>query len=219
MDDFPRDNALGRFEDLLQKLKDLDHDSPREPFGGMAFEVSPTQYLEFLEMETRSDPGPFDYSCGVLYYKQKTSFIHRRLSNRLKELIWEEIDRKWTRDGTFPSSKLWYCARAEVRNNQEFPTIDMAPDVAVVSSLFGKLQYRWPPLVAEIAYAHRFTRDKLEERYKEYFKVGYVQIVLCLDVFYARDPDRASKTASALDRSAISMWIRDENGDIQTIMG
>jgi hypothetical protein len=85
--------------------------------------------------------------------------------------------------------------------------------------MFGELGDRCPLLVVEIAYAHRFTKDELEARYKEYFKEDLVKVVLCLDVFYARGPDRASKTASALDRSAISMWIRDENGDIQTVMG
>ncbi|EAQ85729.1 predicted protein [Chaetomium globosum CBS 148.51] len=106
MDEFPRDNALGSFEDLLQRLEDLDHDSPREPFGGMAFEVSPTQYLTLLQAEPRGDPDTSDYSCGV--------------------------------------------------------------------------------------------------------------VVFCLDVFYACGLDGASKTASALDRSALSMWIRDKNGGIQT---
>ncbi|KAK3296732.1 uncharacterized protein B0H64DRAFT_107491 [Chaetomium fimeti] len=219
MDRFPRDNALGSFEDLLQQLEELDDDSPREPFGGMAFKASPEQYLELLEMETRRDPGPSDYSCGVVYYKQKTSFIHRHLSVALTNMIAGQIRQKWTRRRAllllFGSC---YCARAEVRDDEESPTVYMAPDVAVLFRMFREPGDRCPPLVVEIAYAHRFTRDQLEARYKEYFKEGRIQVVLCLDVFYARGPDRASKTASALDRSAISMWIRDGNGNIQTVM-
>lgn len=94
----------------------------------------------------------------------------------------------------------------------------MISDLAVSSSMFGKLGNRGAHLVVEIAYGHPFTRDTLEARYKEYFKEDRVQVVLCLDVLYACGPDCASKTASVLDCSAVSMWIRDENGDTQTVM-
>jgi hypothetical protein len=219
MDDFPRDNALGSFEDLLQHLEDLDHDSPREPLRGMAFKASPAQYLTLLQMETRSDPGPSDYSCGVVNYKNKTTSIHLYLSQGLAELMVRQIAQKWAGHSALPPDfGTCFSSPTEVRDKLESPTVNMAPDVAIFSGMFGELGNRGPRLVVEIAYAHRFTRDKLEARYKEYFRNDSVQVVLCLDLFYARGPDRASETASALDRSAISMWIRDENGDSQTVM-
>jgi Uma2 family endonuclease len=220
MDDFPRDNALGSFEDLLQLLEDLEPDSPREPLGGMAFRVSPEEYLTLFEMEALSDQGPSDYSCGVVYYKNKTSHINRQLSDALTDWITGEIDQKWAKNKTLPPLLgSCYSGRAVVTDNQQSPTVDMAADVAISSRMFGRPGNRCPSLVVEIAYAHRFTRDKLEARYKEYFKEDRIQVVLCLDVLYARGPDCASKSASVLDCSAISMWIRNENGDIQTVMG
>ncbi|KAK3364368.1 hypothetical protein B0T25DRAFT_587677 [Lasiosphaeria hispida] len=107
--ELPRDNCLGSFQDLLQLLEDLNENSPREPFAGMAFSVSPVQYLTLLQMESRGNPGPSDYSCGIL-------------------------------------------------------------------------------------------------------------VVICLDIYYARGVDRAKKTAEAPEHSAISMWVKDKDGNVQTVM-
>ncbi|KAK3346028.1 hypothetical protein B0T25DRAFT_592374 [Lasiosphaeria hispida] len=121
--ELPRDNCLGSFQDLLQLLEDLDENSSREPLAGMAFSVSPAQYLTLLQMEFRGNPGPSDYSCRILYYKKKTTHIHRRLV-----------------------------------------------------------------------------------------------VVICCDIHYARGVDRAKKTAEAPERSAISMWVKDKDGNVQTVM-
>ena len=104
MDEFPRDNALGSFEDLLQRLEDLNHDSPREPFGGMAFEVSPTQYLTLLQAEPRGDPDTSDYSCGVVYYKKKSTQIHLDLSDLFSDLIMNQTQEKWAGHDALPPS-------------------------------------------------------------------------------------------------------------------
>ena len=78
----PRDDILadpftpGSFQDLMELLEELDHDSPPGPLAGMAFFVSPAQYLTILQMELPC-PGPSDYSCSILYYKSRTSWIHR----------------------------------------------------------------------------------------------------------------------------------------------
>lgn len=98
MDGFPRDNALGSFEDLLRLLEDLEPDAPREPLGGMAFKVSPEEYLELFEIGTLSDQGPSNYSCGVVYYKKKRNFINCELTNALAEMITREALQKWNRN-------------------------------------------------------------------------------------------------------------------------
>jgi hypothetical protein len=67
------------FQDLVELLEELDHNSPREPLAGMAFTVSPAKYLTILQMDLPCDVGPSEYSCNILYYKSKTSFIHRFL--------------------------------------------------------------------------------------------------------------------------------------------
>ncbi|KAK0654951.1 hypothetical protein B0T16DRAFT_298694, partial [Cercophora newfieldiana] len=69
----------GSFEDLVELLEELRHDSPREPLAGMAFTVLPAQYLRLLQMDLPCDVGASDYSANILYYKSKTSFIHRHL--------------------------------------------------------------------------------------------------------------------------------------------
>lgn len=84
------------FQILLRLLKNLNSSSPREPLGGQAFTVSPAQYRTLLKMELRGNPGPSDYSCGVVYYKKKTTYIHRHLSALLSYLICDEAGQKWT---------------------------------------------------------------------------------------------------------------------------
>jgi len=68
------DDALapGSFQHLMERLEALDHDPPREPLAGIAFFVSPTEYLTILQSE-RPLPSPSDYSCDILYFKSKTS--------------------------------------------------------------------------------------------------------------------------------------------------
>ncbi|KAK3364334.1 hypothetical protein B0T25DRAFT_61260 [Lasiosphaeria hispida] len=214
-------DRLGSFQDLVRLLKNLNSNSPREPFGGRVFSVSPAQYRTFLKMELRGNPGPSDYSCGVVYYKKKSTYIHRHLSAFLSYLICEEAAKKWTSHAVVgPLIKVSCPFNAEVRDDYDSPTFDLAPDVAIFFGNDAHFGDMCPSLVAEIAYSHRFTREKLEERYCKYFeeKEGRVKIVICMDLYYGRGEDRAQKTADNLERSAISMWIRDKNGNIQTIM-
>ena len=79
------------FQDLVELLEELDHSSPREPLAGMAFTVSPAQYLTILQMDLPCDVGPSDYSCNILYYKSRTSFIHRSLAFFFARVLHDQI--------------------------------------------------------------------------------------------------------------------------------
>jgi len=211
----------GSFEDLVELLEELRHDSPREPLAGMAFTVSPAQYLTLLQMDLPCDVGASDYSCNILYYKSKTSFIHRLLVfffarvlyDQMMNLSRKNITAKQLLGSAFPFP-------VEVRDDHGTPTVDLTPDVAVHFPKHDTDLFRSPPLVVEVMYAHQFSPDEAEKRYQQYFRAHDrgVKVVVCLCLYYGRGDDRAKKTAEKLEHSAVSMWRMDKNGSIQTVM-
>lgn len=80
-------------------MEELDHGSPREPLAGMAFFVSPTEYLTILQSELPL-PGPSDYSCNILYFKSKTSWIHSVLARFLAHTFHCHIEDAWMKNAT-----------------------------------------------------------------------------------------------------------------------
>jgi len=209
------------FQDLVELLEELDHNSPREPLAGMAFTVSPAQYLTILQMDLPCDVGPSDYSCNVLFHKSKTSFIHRFLAfffaralhDQMMNLSMKKATAKLLLGSAFPFP-------AEVRDNDDTPTVDLTPDVAVHFPKDSTDLFSSPPLVVEVMYAHRFSPEEAEKRYKQYFRANdrSVKVVVCLRLYYGRGVDHAKKTAEKLECSAVSMWRMDKNGNIQTVM-
>jgi hypothetical protein len=209
------------FDDLLELLEALRRDSPRQPLAGMAFTVSPAQYLTLLQMDLPCDVGPSDYSCNILYYKSTTSVIHRVLvfffahflQDQMKDLAKKHAILQQLLGSAFPFP-------VEVRDDNSAPTVDLTPDVAVHFPKHHTDLFRSPPLVVEVMYAHRFSLDKAEERYQQYFRAHdrSVKVVICLRLHYARGVNRAKKTAEKLDRSAVSVWRMDKDGNIHTVM-
>ncbi len=64
-----------------------------------------------------------------------------------------------------------------------------------------------PTLVVEVCYSHPSSRQDMEKRYLSYFSdFQHIKVVLCLDIYYDRGPNRAAKTSQHLNCSAISMW-------------
>jgi len=90
----PRDDILadpftpGSFQDLMELLEELDHDSQREPLAGMAFFVSPEEYLTLLQTELPCDVGPSDYGCDIVYFKSKTTFIYRHAVSFFSRILY-----------------------------------------------------------------------------------------------------------------------------------
>lgn len=147
---------------------------PASPLVGMAFSVLPAQYLAFLEMKLPCDVITTDYSCGVLHFKKKkTSLIHNHLTNFFAGVLCGQVSEMWMKNAIIRQLvETFFCCRTEIRDSDLNPTVDMRPDVAVLfpgcvqSRDLGGLCAR---LVVEIMYAHHFTREQAEERYKKYF--------------------------------------------------
>ena len=221
-DDDEPDDALapGSFQDLMELLEELDHDSPPEPLAGMAFFVSPAQYLTILQMELPC-PGPSDYSCNILYYKSRTSWIHRLLVLFLARTFHRHITGSWTKNAILKEFlDTAFVFPTEVRDADNTPTFDLTPDVALLLSKHDQDFSSSPPLVVEVMYAHQFSCEQAEERYQQYFRAKDrgVKVVICLRLYYARGIDRAKKTAEKLDRSSVSLWMMDKDGNVQTVM-
>jgi len=223
----PRDDILadpftpGSFQALMELLEELDHDSPREPFAGMAFFVSPEEYLTLLQMELPRDVGPSDYSCGIVYFKSKTSLIHRCIVLFFTGTLNRQVTELWTENATIKQlggPPLLFST--EVRDNDNLPTVDLTPDVAIIFADGDDAADRSPPLVVEVIYAHKFSYKQAEERYQQYFRAkdSGVKVVICVRLHYASGLDRAKKTAENLERSSISVWMMDQHGAIQTTM-
>lgn len=219
------DDALapGSFQDLMELLEELDHDSPREPLAGMAFFVSPAQYLTVLQIELPCNIGPSDYSCNILYYKSRTSHIHRSLTLFFIQTLFRQLKGRWMKNTTIKeilgTDAIFFPI--EVRDDDDTPTLDLTPDVALSFSDGENLDlFRSPPLVVEVMYAHKFSYEQAEKRYQQYFRAKDcgVKIVICLRLYYTHGVDRAKKTAEKLDRSSVSMWTMDKDGNIQTVM-
>jgi len=215
------ENALaapGRFHDLLELLEELDHNSPRDSLAGKAFFVTPAQYLTLSQMEL-PDLGPSDYSDGILVYKPETSIIHHRLVIFLAYCLGEQVTNVWMNNAVIKQllGNLMVFT-AGIADNAHLPTVAMAPDVAIL--FMRDPMNRGSPAVAfEVMYAHRFTREQAEKRYKRYFGLGQVKVVVCLRLYYGRGVERSKQTAEHFDRSSVSLWIMDKNGNIQTILG
>ncbi|KAK5656010.1 hypothetical protein OQA88_5148 [Cercophora sp. LCS_1] len=210
----------GTFQDLLEELDAIDHNSGREPLAGMAFLVSPTEYLTILQSD-QPLPGPFDYSCGILYFKSRTSWIHSVLTRFFARTFQRHIMDVWAKNAAVNEllgSALAF--RTGVRDDDNVPTIYFSPDVAILLPKDYQDDFSCPPLVIEVMYAHKFSCEQAEERYKKYFRTGDhgVQVLICLRLHYARGVDRAKKTAEDLNRSSVSMWVMDKDGNIQTIL-
>ncbi|KAK0655237.1 hypothetical protein B0T16DRAFT_396533 [Cercophora newfieldiana] len=219
-DDEPDALAPGSFQDLMELLEELDHDSPREPFAGMAFFVSPAQYLTILQMELPSPPGPSDYSGNILYYKSTTSWIHRSLVLFFARTLNHHIA-GWMKNCTLKEFlDTAFVFPTEVADANNPPTFYLIPDVALLLGEPGQDLSSSPPLVVEVMYAHQFSCEQAEERYKQYFRAkdGGVKVLICLRLHYARGIDRAKKTAEKLDRSSVGMWMMDKDGNVQTVL-
>jgi len=108
----------------------------------------------------------------------------------------------------------------EVRDDNNVPTFNLTPDVAILLPKDDHDHFSSPPLVVEVMYAHHFSFEQAEERYQQYFRAkDYgVKVVICLRLYYTRGIDQAKKTAEKLDRSSVSMWMMDKDGTIQTVM-
>jgi len=223
----PRDDILadpftpGSFQDLMELLEELDHDSPREPLAGMAFFVAPEEYLTLLQMELPRDVGPSDYSCGIVYFKSKTTFIHRHTVMFFAWILHRQVTEVWTENATIKQligPPLFLPT--EVRDNDDLPTIDLTPDVAIIFANEDHDPDRSPPLVVEVMYAHQFSYKQAEDRYQQYFRAkdSGVKVVICVRLYYASGVDRAKKTAENLERSTISVWMMDQHGTVRTMM-
>jgi len=84
---------------------------------------------------------------------------------------------------------------------------------------FGKRGFLLPTIVGEVSYSRHFTRPQLEEKYKAYLtnSNGQLRTAICVDLYYAGTGEKVLKTASDLDRTAISVWVvRD--GNVETVM-
>ncbi len=213
--------ALGSFQDLMELLEGLDQYSPREPFAGLAFAVSPDQYLTYLQTEVPDNIGPSDYAGGVLYFKSTNSVIHDGISFFFADTLDSQIMDKWMAHPVIKQllgGRPWaYSTR--VRDDHGAPTVDLTPDVGIrVKGAGGVLKS--PLIVVEVMYSHRFSQEETEKRYKNYFQAedNGVKVVICVRLYYGCGVDRANKTAQELERSTISMWTMGRDGIVQTTM-
>lgn len=207
----------GSFQDLMELLANPDYDSLCLSLAGRAFFVTPAQFLTILDKGLPRDARPYDYSCGILLFKSDTSIIHHRLVLIIARALNLQVADLWM-SNAHVKQLLGDLMVFPAGLKDTTYAIQLSPDVAILQ-LSDDLNLGSPVITVEVMYAHRFTREQTEQRYKQYFRVGYVKVVICVRLHYGRGIDRAKQTAENLDRSAISMWILDKDGNIQTILG
>jgi len=236
------DADIGSFEDLLARIS-APFD-PEKPLAGSAFFATPAQFLEFFAMVTAddddvedpdADAGPLDaddravkmplmeYIDGIVVFKSRGNAIHNAVAQFFMGSILKGLQ-KWSNQaqiGHLVEDLLPMFSR--VSDLEPDSPCYMEPDVA-----FGEETMRAnviPTLVVEVSYAHRFTRQGLEDRYKSYFArtEGKTKVIICVDIYYGHDSyghdsNRIHQTIENLDRSAISVWALGNDGQVRTLV-
>ena len=208
--------SLGSYEDLLESLATLS-EADDTPFCDCAFSLTPDQFEDFLELydDGYTIPcklGQFDYDGETLYFKNM-GLIHDNIGGLLDIEIHDQLrDLKDHPEIGSLVRGMWARGSIQVRTTAtSFNKPDFSHGPREPSSL--------PSLVGEVSYSHRFSRHKLSEKYQAYLvnTNGKIRTVICIDLYYAGGGKRALKTATELDRSAVSIWTM-RRGQIATVM-
>ncbi len=216
------DLDAGHYSDLFDSIDSFDYRDPdqpslRESLSGRVFLLTTDQFLELQEKLYDFPPNllpGYEYEDGVLCFKDSMSHVHNQLCGLMTtELITQMLTFRIKRpdsDG-IPPFRVGYGLQQEFGVNPGDRRRWRTPDTTILGP-------KGPIIVVEVSYAHRFSRQKLQDRYQSYFSdFPDVKMVFCLDIYYGRGPGRAAKTAQYLDRSAISIWAF-KDGQIQNVM-
>ena len=212
----PADSAVpGTLDELVNLLEEIDDPHTlSSQLQGRPFSMSMGEYLTFRDMERPEGLPRFDYANGFLLFKSE-SIVHAMPVACLGVEIARGVHGWQAALG--PIVGFPFHLSVPVTDSLGAPTFILKPDVGLG---FPDLDSGAIYAVVEVSYAHRLPRAELERRYQLHFQdhQGRVKVVICFDIYYGRGQDRLKQTAEHLDRSAISMWIMDKDGNIRTTM-
>jgi len=209
----PGSAVPGTLNELVNLLENEEF-STLSQFQGRHFSMSIDEFLTFRDMELPEGLPTFDYANGFLLFKSE-SFVHSMLVGYLGGEMSRGVQGWQTALG--PIVGFPFHLSIPVTDSLGAPTFFLKPDVGLG---FSDLDPTAIYAAIEVSYAYRLPRAELERRYQLHFKdyQGRVKVVICSDIYYGGGQDRVKLTAEHLDRSAISMWIMDKDGNIRTIM-
>ncbi len=210
--------GLGSFQDLMELLEELDHNSRRASpqQAGLAIFVTPAEYLIYSQTELPCKVGPSDYSNKRSLLQKSMEELYPRPSVRVVRCHFSTA-----KPGGSGMANHYHSAaprrlpplpfrwQLEVAITSLF--VSWVTKIATKKKKKKKKKGGPPPIVVEVMYARRFNPcEKAEERYKNYFQAKDREVkshIICVSSSLqprSRPRQPASQTAQELERSSIS---------------